>query len=173
MEVPMLRRKIVLLLLLCVAGMGCEEENSDPITTTPDISGNLVKVDGCKSGLTKSGADRNSSCLKFTNDATAKTLTLLHVNAGFNCCPKEIKAEVSVENDTIRITESESGGNCRCNCLYDLHILVENVPAQSFGIVVEEPFVSEQETRIEFSVDFSKVTEGEHCVPRNFYPWGT
>jgi hypothetical protein len=175
MEVVMFRRKIavaVALFALCFLCIGCEEDESSPIVTPPAISGNLIKVDGCKSGLTKSAADNDKGCVQFTYDAAARTLTLLHVNAAFNCCPEEIKAAVSVENGIIRITESESGGNCLCNCLYDLHILVENVPPQSFGIVVEEPLLNDQETPIEFTVDLSKVSTGEHCVARNFYPWG-
>jgi hypothetical protein len=174
MEVFMSGRNLftVAVVVFCFACLGCEEEDTSPIISSPAISGNLVKVDGCKSGLTKTVTDNGRSCVQFNYDASARTLTLLHMNAAFNCCPKEIKAEVIVESGVIRIAESESGGDCRCNCLYDLHILVENVPSQAFDIVVEEPLLSEQETPLAFTIDLSKVTEGEHCVPRNFYPWG-
>ncbi|MFZ1730556.1 MAG: hypothetical protein WBQ23_04650 [Bacteroidota bacterium] len=170
----MISRKVFAasLFMLCFACIGCEEDNSSPIDTTPDISGNLIKVDGCKNGLLKSAADNNQGCVQFTYDPVARTLTLLHVNAGFNCCPKAIRADVVVEDSVIRITESESGGQCRCECLFGLHILVENIPAQTYTIKVIEPILNAQETPLEFTVDFSRETEGEHCVPRNFYPWG-
>jgi hypothetical protein len=158
--------------VFCLACIGCEQEESDPIVANPAITGNLVSVDGCKSGFTKSVADRNMGCIQFHYDAAAQKLTLVHINAGFNCCPEEIKAEVAVEKGVIRITESQRGANCRCDCLFDLNILVENVPAASFTVVVDEPLRNEKDTPIEFSIDLSKEVEGEHCVPRNFYPWG-
>ncbi|MBE0645741.1 MAG: hypothetical protein IH600_16800 [Bacteroidetes bacterium] len=169
----MLRRNVfAAVLMICLACIGCEQEESDPIVTDPVIAGNLVSVEGCKSGFTKSAADRNIGCMKFQYDAASRKLTLTHVNAGFNCCPEEINAEVTVEKGVIRIVESERGPNCRCNCLFDLNILVENVPAGMFTVVVDEPLRNEKDIPIEFTIDLSKESEGEHCVPRNFYPWG-
>ncbi len=170
----MLKRNAVaaLVFMLALACIGCEEEESDPIVADPEISGNLVNVVGCKTGFSKAPADRNKGCVQFTYDAPAQKLTLLHVNAGFNCCPEEIKAEVSVDSGIIRIIESQRGPNCRCDCLFDLSIVVENVPPRTFGIVVEEPLRNAQDVPIDFTIDLAKDTQGEHCVARNFYPWG-
>jgi hypothetical protein len=170
----MLKRNAVaaLVFMLALACIGCDEEEADPIVADPDISGNLVQVVGCKSGFSQSSADRSQGCVQFTYDATSRKLTLVHVNAGFNCCPEEIKADVTVDNDTIRIVESQRGPNCRCDCLFDLHIVVENVPPRTFGVFVEEPLRNQQDVPIDFTIDLAKDTQGEHCVARNFYPWG-
>lgn len=170
----MIGRKLIIAaaLLLCFTWSGCEEENSSPIDSPPGISGSLVKVDGCTTSLLKSAADNNQSCVRFSYDPVTQVLTLQHINAGFNCCPREISAAVVVESGIIRITESESGGMCDCECLYGLHIRVDHIPAQAFTIKFVEPLLNAKDAPIEFTIDLSRVTEGEHCVPRNFYPWG-
>lgn len=152
--------------------VGCEEENEAPIVTDPQMTGSLVRVDGCKSSLTKESTDRDRSCIQFTYDAAKRQLNLTHINAAFNCCPEKIAADVTVKDGVIHIVESETGPNCRCNCLFDLYMVVENVPAGSFIIKVDEPLLGEGEARMEFTVDLSKVSQGENCVPRNMYPWG-
>ena len=167
-----LRSPAVLALLLCFVLAGCEENDPSPIGTPPAISGALVQVDGCKSSFTKSAGDRSQGCVQYTYDPAAKKLTFLHVNAAFNCCPEVINVAVAVENAAIRLTESEAGGMCDCNCLFDLHIVVENVPAASYTVVVDEPLRNSQDPALEFPIDLTKAPEGQHCVPRNFYPWG-
>lgn len=160
------------LVAVSLCTVGCEEENEAPIVTDPQMTGSLVRVDGCKSSFTKESTERDRSCMVFAYDAAKQQLSLTHVNAAFNCCPEKIAADVSVKDGVIRIVESETGPNCRCNCLFDLYMVVENVPATSFVIKVEEPLLGEGETRMEFTVDLSKAPQGENCVPRNLYPWG-
>jgi hypothetical protein len=160
------------LVAVSLCTVGCEEENEAPIIADPQMTGSLVRVDGCKSSFTKESMQSDRSCMLFTYDATKQQLKLTHVNAAFNCCPEKIAANVSVKDGVIHIVESETGPNCRCNCLFDLYMVVENVPAASFVIKVDEPLLGEGEARMEFTVDFSKVTQGENCLPRNFYPWG-
>ena len=160
------------ILALCMVMVACEEEQLPPSDADPEISGNLVRVEGCKTSFTKDAAGSNSSCMRFEYDAATRLLKLRHVNAGFNCCPEEIKADIAVEKGVIRIVESEVGPNCRCNCLFDLYMEVEEVPATVFIVTVEEPLRNEKEKVIEFTIDLRTETQGEHCVPRNSYPWG-
>lgn len=169
----MFRQKSFLFVMLSMFLLfGCEEDTPAPVTADPEITGSLVRAEGCKSGFTRGEAGSNSSCVTFTYDAAKQRLQLKHVNAAFNCCPEKIHADIVVEEGIIRIVESETGPNCRCNCLYDLDMVVENVPARMFTVVVEEPLRSESDPAIEFTMDLARETQGEHCVPRNSYPWG-
>ncbi|MBR9977109.1 MAG: hypothetical protein KFH87_03390 [Bacteroidetes bacterium] len=152
--------------------LGCDQETGAPVTESPEVSGSLLWAEGCKSEVTRGDADRNSTCMRFDYDAGKQQLTLHHVNAAFNCCPEEIIVEVEKEDNVIRIIESQRGPNCRCDCLYDLAILVEHVPAAAYMIIVEETRRNEKDTRIEFAVDLNVETDGIHCVPRNHYPYG-
>lgn len=158
-----------LLLLSSLPGCGTDEQApSDPV---PEITGSLQNVEGCKS-FTRGGDSSSESCVRFTYDPSLQTLTVTHVNAGFNCCPEKFDVTVTVEDGVIRFIESETGPNCRCNCLYDLDILVEHVPARAYRLVFEEPYRSADEAELNFTVDLTEETSGEHCVPRNMYPWG-
>lgn len=160
---------IAMVVSLCLCTTGCNDEAQAP-ADHPQATGSLVRIEGCKSTLTNTTA--GSACMRFTYDAAARKLLLTHVNAGFNCCPEQIHAAVTVKDGTIRIAESEAGPNCRCNCLYDLDIVVENVPPQAFTVTVDEPLLDSNEVRMEFPIDLTSETSGEHCVPRRSYPWG-
>lgn len=171
MRVSRFVSSLMLAILLFVPG--CEEDQEQgPAAADPEISGSLVRVEGCKSSFTKDAAGSNSSCMRFEYDAASRLLKLTHINAGFNCCPEEIRADIAVEKGVIRIVESEVGPNCRCNCLFDLYMEVEEVPGTVFTVTVVEPLRSEDEPAIEFRIDLRTERQGEHCVPRNVYPWG-
>lgn len=149
---------------------GCDDAEQAPPAAQPQPTGSLVRVEGCKSTLT--GTTAGTACLRYTYDPATKKLSLTHVNAGFNCCPEQIHAAVTVTDGTIRIVESETGPNCRCNCLYDLDIVVESIRPQAYTVMVDEPLLDAREVKMEFPIDLSSETMGEHCVPRNMYPWG-
>lgn len=159
-------------MLAMILLFACEEDKPATVTADPEITGNLVRVEGCKSGFTRGEVGSNSSCITFSYDAATQRLALKHVNAAFNCCPESIHSDISVEKGVIRIIESETGPNCRCNCLYDLEMVVENVPPKVFMVVLDEPLRNQTDPVIEFTIDLRTETQGEHCVPRNSYPWG-
>lgn len=172
----MLKRSLMALLTLTLLllGSGCSDDGADApvdVPETSEMTASLTGVEGCKT-FTRSVEGSDRSCVEFTYDPAQRTLRLLHVNAGFNCCPEEFGVDVRLEEDVITVTESEVGPNCRCNCLYDLDILIEHLPAASYRVVFEEPYRSEKEEAIDFRIDLAAETTGEHCVPRNMYPWG-
>lgn len=171
----MLKRSIMLLLFVTLLGLvsACDDGEDAPVNV-PDASemtASLTGVEGCKA-FTRSAEGSDRSCVQYTYDPAKRTLRLLHVNAGFNCCPEKFGVDVKLEEDVITVTESEVGPNCRCNCLYDLDILIEHVPVGSYRVVFEEPYRSEKEQAIDFRIDLAAETAGEHCVPRTMYPWG-
>ena len=175
-EADMLKHTIVLVLLVPLLGLvsGCGDDGGGAPVNLPETSEmtvSLVDVEGCKT-FTRGEAGSDRSCVQYTYDPAQRTLRMLHVNAGFNCCPEEFGMDVRLEGEVITVTESEVGPNCRCNCLYDLDILIEHVPAASYRVVFEEPYRSEKEEAIDFRIDLAAETAGEHCVPRSMYPWG-
>ncbi len=162
--------------LMLVAGLlfcaSCGEDDSTPAPQNPQPTGNLTDVSGCKQFMRNAGDDKTKSCIRWDYNVAKKELTLVHVNAGFNCCPKAINATISVDGTVMVIAESEVGPDCRCNCLYDLTMRVNDVAPARYVVQVIEPLRSKDEDALEFSMDLSTQTTGEFCVPRFMYPWG-
>ena len=72
---------------------------------------------------------------------------------------------------TIIIEEREYvTDKCRCNCLYDLDILIAGVESKKYSIKFIEPYYSGEQKLI-FDIDLRNKTEGSFYVIRNEYPW--
>jgi hypothetical protein len=156
-------------LLLCA---GCGEDDVSPSPDNPQATGALVSIEGCKTFLRASGDEKNKSCLNWTYSPTSRTLDLIHENAGFNCCPKAINASVEIEGQIITVYETEIGPDCRCDCLYDLHIRIENLAADSYVIRMVEPYRHKDDEQLLVPIDLRSAETGSYCVPRFNYPWG-
>jgi len=148
----------------------CEHDKDNP----QSVSGKLISNSACKSSL----ADADTaylfdslSCAEYSYNDSSKTLSVKHINAGFNCCPGTIQCEISVRNDSILIRESETAMLCNCDCLYDLNIEVYGVDPKNYVIRFIEPYCGEQEQLI-FAADLASQASGSHCVRRTQYPWG-
>jgi hypothetical protein len=155
---------------LLMFSCGHDKDENEPVT----LSGSLVSHSECKSSKSDSVfiiASDSISCVEYTYDSVQKKLTLIHVNAGFNCCPDSLYCKVSINMDTILIREFEKAVLCDCDCLYDLNIEVEGVESKSYVIQFIEPYCGEQEQLL-FGTDFSIHKEGSYCVNRTKYPWG-
>lgn len=127
------------------------------------------KTFGGKSTMQTIGPD--SSGLEYTYNEQAKTLSLKHINAGFNCCPGEIYCNAEVKNDTIFLKESEQKSECDCNCLFDLDFELNEVEKQWYYISLYEPYAIGQDS-IRFAIDLTQSTSGVFYVQRTGYPWG-
>ncbi len=145
----------------------------------PDCSspiGTLIHHSDCKGFALRSSVDSISpdqGCMEYYYDGEG-ILELRHINAGFNCCPDDIIADIRLEGNVIYIEERESLSNpCHCLCLFDLDLRVINLEPGEYVISVIEPYVAEDEAKLEFpvSLSFSPV-EGVYCVGRSNYPWG-
>ncbi len=129
----------------------------------------------CKKGMEYAyrASDNNKlSCVKYSFDKSKNTLTLKHVNAGFNCCPGKLYVETSLSGNTIMIKEHESESSCKCQCLYDLDIVLTGVEAKKYKIEIVEPYATRQQ-QIIFEVNLENDNEGDFCVKREGYPWGS
>ena len=138
------------------------------------ITGRLVSHSSCKSSKSLTFYEETPdtlSCINYFYDSPGKILSLEHINAGFNCCPGEITCSLSVNGDTITITEKEESSLCNCNCLFDLKIELQHLEPGSYVIKVIEPYCGRQE-KLVFTFNPFVFPVGSVCAKRKLYPWG-
>ena len=110
--------KKVLLSLLAVLFMAtviCCNESENPVV---NVTLKNFANSGCKSN-TKAGDENRAAFIEYSvihNDY----LYLNHQNVMFNCCPGELGANISVDENIITINEYETEQSCKCICPYDL-----------------------------------------------------
>jgi hypothetical protein len=160
---------IQLLLIICFTVFigGCEKD------TTRELHGKLKSHSECKSELEHdpmTDTPGNLSCVEYTYEAHSKKLILKHYNSAFNCCPGTLSCEITLQKQVINITEKESARGCRCNCLYDLEIEIEDVSARKYILKFYEPYVKTDDL-LEFVIDLGSKPSGSACVSRTEYPW--
>src|SRR3989304_2523750 len=77
------------LMLSLILSVSCEKENGNG----PQFSGRLISNSDCKyqkSAPVSAETADTLSCIEYSFDTITHTLSLTHVNAGFNCCPEKI-----------------------------------------------------------------------------------
>jgi len=173
--------KVILSCALCVmmgicaaVGMsGCKK--SSDVQATP--VGILLSYDGCKefqgssdSRLAAALVSPTNDCIDYNYDGSS-TLLLNHINAGFNCYPGEITADIVFNGNIITITEMERDNTADCICLYDVDYRLENLSPGLYTIRVIELYVEGDDQPLEFSVELFSAITGRFCVERNHYPW--
>lgn len=151
----------------------CEKEKleNNPLKVT----GSLISHSVCKTNL-KSGNETNIladtlSKVEYSYNSGNQKLTLKHMNAGFNCCIDSLYCNIMHTRDSILIEEKERNPYCKCECLYDLTIEINNVPESTYQIKFIEPNVGEME-KIAFELDLKNEKTGYFCIVRKQYPWG-
>jgi len=143
----------------------------------PGPTGELVGRTDCKSAgrLTSGGAGAapttGQECVEYEYDGRS-VLRLKHVNAGFNCCPGTVSADIQVAGGTIRVREAESSSLCDCSCLYDLDYEFTGVTPGYWRIEVVGPYQPEADPPLEFVLVLDGASSGSYCVVRTRYPWG-
>ncbi len=134
--------------------------------------GIITDTSGCKSFFdTTRNIPKTNECVKVNYSSQDEILQLIHVNAGFNCCPGVISAEINIEDGVISFFEKQSQAGCRCNCLYDVEYELRNVEPGEYEFIIVGPLTDgESKKSLECKIDISEGT-GEFCLERNFYPW--
>lgn len=149
-------------------------------STEPQLipAGALLEFNGCKQfqsnvsgSLDEYAPGQNDDCIEYQYNGT-NTLILRHINAGFNCCPGEITAEIDFNGSLITITEREELQDCRCLCLFDLDYQVVNLAPGVYTIRIIEPYMEGGDQVLELILNLSAATSGTHCLQRDYYPWG-
>lgn len=137
-------------------------------------SGRIIDYGGCKDFTTKDdpGDDPFYDCIEYQYDG-GSTLLLTHFNSGFNCCPLELLADITISNNVITIVEDETFEfePCPCLCLFDVYYEIINLPVGEYTIRIDGLNVYPEEI-MEFTIDLSTEPSGQFCVYRDYYPWG-
>lgn len=160
---------ICFLFSLLLSGPSCFSPPGTP-------HGQLIRHSDCKSFLAVQGStvtlshSSSEECLEYIYDGQGH-LSLKHINAGFNCCPGTISADIVILAGEIIIKEKEASSLCDCNCLFDLdHEFVNIKPSL--------PDFSQRalSTARRASAGIRCVPErpglGNVLRPRKKYPWG-
>lgn len=158
----------ILTLLVCgLFLMSCEETTHEPQT----ISGELIDHSSCNGSLKAAEPADSLSCVEYAYDKSSSRLVLKHMNAAFNCCPESLYCRASLKMDTIIVQEFQASNLCKCNCLYDLILVVKGVEARVYFVRLIEPLIGTQ-AGIGFRIDLAKDSAGRVCVVRRGYLWG-
>ena len=157
-------------LIGCVIGsliFSCENEGQI-------ISGKIINNPVCKNSKSDGNKEETPdslSCINYSFEKSGKTLSIKHVNAGFNCCPGELTCNAAMSGDTIIIKEYEESPLCDCDCLYDLEIEITGITSGRYQVRFIEPYSGNQKKLI-FQINLTDHPEGSFCVIRKQYPWG-
>ncbi len=164
---------ITLLISSFVLVYSCGEQKTttEPSSNTP--SGMLIELPYSCKPLSREDPEAISpdrECFKYRYDG-ASSLELDHINTAFNCCPEEIVADITIENDTIIISESETGGLCDCICLFDLSYKISGLEPSEYTIIFKSPYLGGGDSILTATINLSDSTYGIACVKRDCYPW--
>jgi len=151
----------ILLVLLAFGACNSDDESGQMAA--------LVSHTDCKASAA-AGAAAARDCVQYQFNGLG-TLNLKHVNAGFNCCPGDLTAEITILDSVISIREMEKEAGCHCLCLYDLTYQVLNLPSGVYTIRFVEPYVPDADPKLEVTVNIATQPIGEFCVDRSVYPW--
>jgi hypothetical protein len=173
-----LKRKLwgifcVMLCLCLVTIIGCKK--SSEAQQVP--AGTLLEYNGCKQFLANAAgqwdgfaASPHEDCIEYQYNDT-NTLILRHINAGFNCCPGDVTAEIEFKGNIITITEREQEQGCHCLCLFDLDYELVNLAPGVYTLRIIEPYVEGGDQVFELTLELLSATSNSHCLQRNYYPW--
>ena len=166
----MVRMKRAVVVVAILAAMqvlsGCGDQQE-----TMGVMGAMISHTDCKAlSRSASAAAANQDCLVWQYNGQ-DTIQINHVNAGFNCCPGELSADITAENKVITIREKEREAGCSCLCLFDLTYQFQNLEPGRYTIQVVEPYIQASDPKLEFTVDLSAQPSGQYCVTRTHYPW--
>lgn len=162
----------VSLLVLSLITTYCSLSESEGITSGPEVL--LINHSECKdfnSSRNTFSLDSSIDCIQFDYNGSG-VLTLTHINAGFNCCPGQITANINIEDNIIIIEEAEEIAGCHCNCLYDIDYQITNLTPGVYTIKVIEPYVGGDEEQLEFTISLTGSLQDSYCLERDTYPWG-
>ena len=104
-----------LLALVFMATVICCDESGNPVE---NVTLKNFANSGCK-GNTRASDEGRVEIVEYSVIHNGY-LFLNHQNVIFNCCPGELKADISVDGNIITIKEYETEMGCKCVCPYDL-----------------------------------------------------
>ena len=134
----------------------------------------LLHATGCKESTTDTldETPTNQDCVVWEYDGSG-ILSIIHVNAGLNCCPGTITADIDMvaSNITISETEGDDAIPCDCLCLFDLIYEFIDIEPEIYTITFVEPYLSHEDEILTATVDLISTSSGTLCAMRHEYPW--
>ena len=171
------RRLLAILCVMICLGLATISSCKKSTGAQQFPAGVLLQSSGCKQFLADTAGKLENvapgpyeDCLEYHYNGT-DTLVLRHINAGFNCCPGEITAEIDFNSSLITITEREQEQGCYCLCLFDLDYEVVNLVPGVYTLRIIEPYVEGGDQVLELTLELWSATSGTHCLQRDDYPW--
>ncbi len=137
----------VLTLFFVLAILGCDDKDDRSDEQSIFIGVKDLSHTDCKT-TTKSLSAKEYLEL----EEKGKCLTIKHINAMFNCCPKELLVMSKLRNDTIFINEVEKEAICDCICPYDLNYRVGALNYGNYHVILSQMDLST--ILVEFDLNF-------------------
>ncbi len=183
----------IIILSSSLLAHSCSDEITPPGDPPGDdvpahISWMLVHATECKEDIYGLGfaAPAVLDCISWDWDGS-DTLSVVHINAGLNCCPGTIvghvhpvyycidgrKDEPQLAGFEITETEGDDAIMCHCLCLYDLTYEITGITGGVLTIRFIEPYIGEGAEKLAVTIDLDAEPTGTHCVQRETYPWGS
>jgi hypothetical protein len=116
-----------------------------------------------------STASAGETCVQWNYSADG-VFSFTHFNAGFNCCT-DVVASFDRQDSVITVQIVESGDYCHCLCLFDIDYSLGVIPAGTYTVNIQEPYLPEGDEALTFVVNLSSESNETHCVDRSMYPW--
>lgn len=156
-------KSLTVIVFIAVTWLSCERQNANLGDLSVTVSSDMV----CKGNTPLKSNDPvpENSCINYSYDGDS-LLTLTHLNAGFNCCPERFAVDIEVKDDSLIIREDNVKLGCKCNCLYNLEILVHNLPADTYHVRFVEPYANHTMPQLMFDLNLKKNRVGQFCVTR-------
>jgi hypothetical protein len=112
-----------LLWIVCglLAMTGCSDDGDNSPSNQKEIELKNFSNSGCKANEERTRSYDNAWKNVFNYSCIHEGyLYVTHQDAMFNCCAEVFGADVSFEDNQIKVGEYESGMDCDCICPYDL-----------------------------------------------------
>ncbi len=133
--------------------------------------GTYIGDTGCKDQM-KDVTSSNQECFEFDFTlGNQGSLSIWHVNAGFNCCPGDMNIVITIHNDTITIDETQVEGLCECLCLFDVEYGIGGLEPGIYSVIFYSPVLIPGDEPLQATIDLTEDNSGTICVERTHYPW--
>ena len=161
--------------LLLTSGCG-DERLTESGEDQAEPYGSLLSAGGCKDFIADRAIVDPSlyfDCFEYSYEPAGELL-LTHINAGLNCCPGTIQADISIEGRTITISEREGPDApwCHCLCLYDIEYRFTDISPGRWTIVFKGPCTGD-EADLQGEIDLAPAGSDRICLERFIDPWNT
>ena len=154
--------KIIFLFGILLTVSCCKDNENKVIPEDRILEIKDLSYNGCKPVTNSSDTEEYIEL----QTVDSNYLHVKHVNAIFNCCPKEIIVEAKIENGKIIYNSFHKENGCHCYCLFDTYCKIGPLSFTKYTFIVNTYGIDEP---IEFTLDFSQTTQEKYIIEREGY----